>query len=483
MSSCIVFNVGMTANAAIYRRISRDREGRELGVERQETECREVADRLGVEVVEVLTDNDLSASTRSRKPRPAYERLLHGARHGKWRLIVAWSSSRLTRRPLELEGQIELAERYGTRYAYVKSPSFDLNTAQGRMVARQLAAVDAAEAEMAAERIEAQKRQAAAAGQWRGGRRPYGFGPDGVTVELAEAENVAWATREVLLGASLRSLAAELNQRGATTSTGRPWTATELRRVIMRARNAGLVEADGEVIAEAVWPAIVTRAEWEAARRVLTDPSRRTNKTNNARRWLGTGLYLCGVCGDGTSVRCATAAAGRPGMGAYYSCASGVRHIARRADYVDELVTAAVLGWISRPEVRRQLVARPDVDTEALDQREREINNQLDEAEEMFVARVWTRQRVERIAAKLNAELEEIQEQRVQAAAGHPAGELITADDIETAWNALDVSRRQAIVDSVCTVTLLPAARGRRPGWRPGERYFAPETVQIAWRL
>lgn len=466
--------------AAIYRRISRDREGRELGVERQGDECAALAEQLGADVAEVLTDNDLSASTRSRKPRPAYEQLLAGARGGSWDLIIAWSSSRLTRRPLELEGQIQLAEQYGTRFAYVKSPSFDLNTAQGRMIARQLAAVDAAEAEMTAERLTAQKRQAAAAGQWRGGRRPYGYAADGVSVEPTEAAHVTFATRQVLVGASLRSLAVALNHRGALTSTGRQWSATELRRVLLRARNAGLIEHDGEILGEAVWEPIVTRAEWEAVCRVLRDPSRRVNGHNTARRWMGTGLYRCGACDDGTTVRCAAAASGRQHSAPYYTC-SATKHLSRHARQTDKMLKAAVLGWVARPEVASQLAASRGVDLDALDRRERQINDQLDEAAEMFAARVWTRQRVERIAAPLNAELAEIQEQRVQAAAGHPADELIGADDLEAAWEALDVSRRQAIVDAVAVVTLLPARRGRPPGWCPGQPYFDPESIRIEW--
>jgi DNA invertase Pin-like site-specific DNA recombinase len=473
---------GMTTAAAIYARISRDREGRETGVARQEAECRELAGRLGAEVVQVLVDNDTSASAKSRRPRPAYAALLDGARAGRWTLIIAWSSSRLTRRPLELESQIQLAEQHGIRYAYQKSPSFDLNIAQGRMVARMLAAADAAEAETTAERIEAQKRQAAAAGRWRGGPRPYGYQPGAVTLEPVEAANVAWATREVLLGASLRSLAAELNQRGATTSTGRGWTATELRRVLLRARNAGLVESRGEIVGEAIWPAVVDRAKWEAACRVLLDPGRRVNQTNNARRWLGSGLFLCGAClPDKITVRCSMSGSGRAAAAPTYFCRK-IKHLVRHAVLTDQTVKKAVLGWISRPEVAQQLVVREGVDVEALDRREREIGNQLDELEEMYTARTWTRARVEKIAAKLNAELDGIQEQRVQAAAGHPAAVLIGAADIEAAFESLDISRRQVIVDALCTVVLLPAPRGRPAGWRPGEHYFDPRAVQIEWR-
>ena len=61
-----------TRSAAIYVRISRDRNGDCLGVERQEQECRTLAERLGWTVTEVYSDNDISAFSGRR--RPDYER-------------------------------------------------------------------------------------------------------------------------------------------------------------------------------------------------------------------------------------------------------------------------------------------------------------------------------------------------------------------------------------------------------------------------
>lgn len=462
---------------AIYCRISRDREGRELGVERQEAECRELAARLGLERIQVYVDNDLSASTRARKPRPQYEQMLTDARAGRVRVILAWSSSRLTRRPLEHEELIDLAERHGIRFAYVKSPVVDLNTAQGRMVARQLAAVDAAEAEMAAERIAAQKRQAALAGRWRGGRRPYGYEADGVTVRPDEAAHLAWAARQVLLGASLMSIAAELRRRGAPTSTGRQWLASEVRRVLLRARNAGLIEMHGEIVGPAAWEPILPREQWEAVRRVLTDPSRRTNRTSTAKRWLGSGLYLCGVCADGTTVRASMAA-----KVVHYTCRTS-KHVTRPAAYVDEVVEAAVLGWIGRPEVVAHLMAGDGEDTEALARRAQELRNLLDEAADAFADGLLDRQQLARVTGRVRAELAEVEERLIRSASSHPAAELVGAGDLAAAWLALDVSRRQAIVDALAVVTLHQAGRRGRPaGWRPGRRYFDPRTVQITWR-
>ncbi|MHB1491318.1 MAG: recombinase family protein, partial [Cellulomonas sp.] len=64
----------MTRTAVIYARISQDREGAGLGVERQRQDCQALADKLGWTVAETYIDDDASAY--SGKPRPAYRRML-----------------------------------------------------------------------------------------------------------------------------------------------------------------------------------------------------------------------------------------------------------------------------------------------------------------------------------------------------------------------------------------------------------------------
>ena len=95
--------------AGIYTRISKDAEGTELGVKRQEDDCRKEAERRQWDVVQVYTDNDVSA-TRSKR-RPAYDRMLQDIRSGYLQAIVVWAVDRLTRTPRELEDVIDLADR------------------------------------------------------------------------------------------------------------------------------------------------------------------------------------------------------------------------------------------------------------------------------------------------------------------------------------------------------------------------------------
>lgn len=48
-------------HAVVYTRISRDRSGRKLGVERQLESCTDLGRQLGLEIVDTYSDNDLSA--------------------------------------------------------------------------------------------------------------------------------------------------------------------------------------------------------------------------------------------------------------------------------------------------------------------------------------------------------------------------------------------------------------------------------------
>lgn len=487
--------------AAKYKRISRDREGRALGVERQDEDLDILAAREGLTIVADYSDNDIGASRASRKPRPGYKQMLADAKAGRFDVIIAYTTGRLTRRPREFEDLVDLAVDYGIEFRYVRSPNFDLRTAQGREIARTLAARDAGEAEELAERVEREKAQAAAKGLWRGGRRPYGFGVklgedaqgkpiyDYNAVNEDEAAEIRKATDEVLLGGSLRAIAADMNKRGKVTSTGRPWTATELRKVLRRARNAGLVEVtrpDGtmEIVAKAVWPAVVPEEKWRACLAVLDDPDRRTNKSNVAKRWLGSGLYRCGVCG--ATVK-ASKLAGRNGPGFWaYRCMKkaepGKPHVGRHAEYVDEVVEAEVLAYLGRPDVAAALTRREKPDVAALREEAAALRHQLDEVARQYAERVIDGRQLGIITKSVRSDLDRVEALIAASAAASPVVALLSEDDVAAAWNRLDIPRRQAVVDLLAEVVLMPTRRGRPPGWRPGKPYFDPESVVIRWR-
>jgi site-specific DNA recombinase len=301
----------MATRAIIYTRISRDAEGEALGVERQRQDCEARADRDGWEVVDVLVENDTGASANSRKPRPLYDDMMARADRREFEVILAYSNSRLTRRPMEFEGLIQLHDRTGIRIATIVSGDDDLGTADGRFVARVKAAQDAAEAERVSERTRRALRARVEKGlSANGGVRPFGYNDTRTGVVQSEADALRDVARRILAGESLVSLVKAWNEAGEpATVNGSPWTLRTLAGILKSPRVAGLVEHQGRIVGAAAWPAILDMDTWEAVRARLANG---TGDKPRARSLLA-GMLVCGLCGtamtaNGAMYRCNRAA-------------------------------------------------------------------------------------------------------------------------------------------------------------------------------
>ena len=294
----------MKTLAVIYSRISHDPDDRQAGVERQEQDCRALAEERDLTVLSVYRENDTSASTRSKKSRPVFDQLLRDAEAGVFSVLLTYSTSRLTRRPLEYERLIALTAGTGLQVHTVVSGTVQLDTADGRAIARVLAVIDAAEAERTSERVTRAKLQRAEKGLWHGGRPPFGYhyepSPTGrglhLVVSPAQARLVREASRRVIAGDSLRSISNSWNKRRLLTPLGASWRPQGVRKMLVQPSAAGMTIRKGQQYL-GTWPAILSRAQWDAGRLVLLDPQRDTRSFRQvAKRYPMGGLLVCGRC-------------------------------------------------------------------------------------------------------------------------------------------------------------------------------------------
>src|ERR1044072_7820341 len=171
--------------AVIYYRISQDRTGAGLGVDRQREDCEALAERNGWEVVEVYVDNDVSAYRG--KKRKGHQRMLDDLDHGTATAAIVWDTDRLHRSPLELENYINLCEKRGVSTHTVQAGALDLVTPSGRAQARFMGVVARLESEHKGERVARARQQKALKGEWMGGIRPFGWGlPTGAQVKKVD---------------------------------------------------------------------------------------------------------------------------------------------------------------------------------------------------------------------------------------------------------------------------------------------------------
>lgn len=457
---------------SIYCRISRDREGGGLGVATQEADCRELARSLGWDVVTVHTDNDLSAYSGRR--RPGYEALLAEIRSGEIRGVVAWHTDRLHRSPVELEAYVTACETHSVITQTVKAGHIDLSTASGLMIARMLGATARYEVDHSIERQRRAKQRSAEAGKWKGGRRPYGYEADGVTVRDDEASAIAAATTALLSGASIRGIVAEWNACGRRTTSGNPWHANSLRRTVTRPRNAGLMEHRGQVIGRANWPAIVPETEWRALAEKLADPTRRTNGLNVARRWLGSGLYRC-ECGS-------TVICSQSNKGPAYRCRNGCGKLSRRQADVDDMVTRVIVERLRRPDAAGLVTEGRADETRALEAEMVALRSRLDSMAGLFAQGAIDAQQLAEGSRQLNASLGDVRAKIGRIYDGSALAGIMDTDDAGAAWLDAPLDRKRAVLDALATVTLRRGGHGRPAGWVPGSSYFRPELVEMAWK-
>lgn len=286
-------------HAAIYTRISDDPEGSALGVARQEQDCRDLADRLGLRVTNVFTDNNVSASTNSTKNRPAFDDMVRRVEEGEFSHVLAYSNSRLTRRLRESLDLIDLAKAGRVIIKTVASGEFDLSTADGRATAITLATWDQAEAERVGERVKRAATQRVESGRWHGGVPPFGFAKEdkSLVVDDREGSLIREAASRVLgQDETLYSIVKDWNARGDLTRKGASWKHSVLRNVLT---NPALVGTNSAGV-ENCWTPILDRLTFERlTERLAPDSARRTNPlgVKSSRHALGGGLIVCGRCG------------------------------------------------------------------------------------------------------------------------------------------------------------------------------------------
>lgn len=505
--------------SGIYLRISDDKEGLELGVGRQQEDSLALSDRLDCVLYRIYKDNDISASTRSRKVRPDYQQLLADARAGLIDTIIAYKSSRLTRRPRENEDLIELAEQYGVKFYYVASPSFDLNTADGRFVARTLAAVDAQQAEATAELIARKKLEKAVKGQYMGGARAYGFeGPikkDGVLINrgrinvvVVKEEQAVWldCVQRIIAGGHEMDLVRDLNARGIPNTTGTQWQIGNLKHVLTNKR---FVEFDGSthpadcpclanpsgngtlthrgIEHRAVWPAFITKETHEqllAAFELHSQPW--SHGLLKGRKYVLSGLTVCGRCGTPMYGQCRKLddehhqrryrCKGRDNHGMRLGCGK----VFRDSDALEAFVTAAVFERFESPDVARIFAPKED------EERASALGQQLagQKARRRQIVAEYGRGEHEKpdykiMLASADEAIEKTQGELAALHAGKVAGTIPAHGLLQEVWDASSLDWRRDVIRLVVErIVVKPGLPGARM-WNG--RRFNPDDVVIEW--
>lgn len=452
------------ANAPVrqYYRISMDREGNRLGVERQQPDTLALIASMGAAPGEVYIDNDLSA-TKVGVIRPRFEQLLRDLDADPSDCAV-WHPDRLVRVARDLERVIGTGVSIHSAHA----GHFDLSTPGGRAVARTLTTWAQYEGEQKALRQVAAAKQKSEQGRRSWSTRPFGYETDG-TLREDEAEMVRNAYATILQGGSLAAVVRRFNASDLLTDRGNAWASKTIRLHLLNPRNAGISTYHGKEVGAGQWKSIVSEETLRAVQRILTSPARSLRTGGGARVNLLAGLLKCAECKGACRVQWV---GGKPSGYAIYTCRAH-QHFTARVLQADAYVTGMIVAWLSSEQARTVWAGSDNAEqVERLNDERLILKNQTDELADM-----WRQQEVTRIQfVDMNRSLLE-RLSRVEGALARAGqaqavgGVLMTPERVAAEWSSPDfgLEKRRIVID-MAVETLEARSRGKGVRGFDGDR-------------
>lgn len=471
----------MTETAAIYARISEDPREVGAGVQRQQEDCEALIRARGWELVGTYADNNV-AVLKPGASRPGYAALLTAVRRGEVTRVVAYGLSRLVRNRRERAELIELLGQKRVSVALVKGSDLDLSSAAGRAVAGLLGEMDTMESEIKAERVARAALQRAEQGK-ASGHVAYGW--HRVKVRNATGDVIDWRDEvdpeqakvvneivdRLLGGEAIKALVTDFNERrvpppGRRRADGEDprWHPSTIRKIALRASNAGDRVHHGKVLGTAAWAPIVDRDKHDRVTALLTDPRRATTRSGARKHLLSYGIGECGACGARLRVI-------KRGGNDLYTCDAPRGCVGRRVEWVDELVREVVVERLSRPDAR-DLIARDDGAAMAARERAEALRAKLLQVQDDRDNDLITREQYLRSTARHRAELDEIEKGSQRVVTGLPSdvlASLVGPKGKARRWwedPATSVTQRRALLEALDITVVIKPGRGG-PGFKP----------------
>src|SRR5699024_948632 len=182
------------------------------------------------------------------------------------------------------------------------------------------------------------------------------------------------------------------------------------------------------------------------------------------RKHLGSGLYLCGVCGKPVKAH-----------GHRYRCAG---HIRRTRSHIDDFVVEVIRRRLALPDLHDLL---PGADEPRLKEIKSEIgvhrariaraerDYDSDDEDVRISARV-----LNRITDDREAKIRTLEAERAKRSSGAAMGRVFGATEPGRAFDEGDLATRRSTIEFLCEVERHPHPRGKK--------VFNPESVTITWR-
>ena len=318
--------------AALYARVSSDRQDVDLSVAAQLRALRDYAEKNGYVVAREYIDEAESGRIADR---PQFRRMLDEASlsDSPFQEILVWKFSRFTRKREHAVAFKSMLRKRGIRVTSITEHADDSPT--GKLMEAIIESLDEFYSENLAQEVLRGMREAASRGFWISTYSPYGYRKvpvqDGAKkrpkLELDPSADgvVRRIFQMALLGTSTLDITKTLNREGIASPQGSRWTKTTIHRILTNETYTGTLiwgsrakDNVPPVRVDNAFPAIVSRDEFERVSAILGSKApAKIHPRRAASPYLVSGIVRCETCG-----KALTAHEAKSGQFTYYVCHS-----------------------------------------------------------------------------------------------------------------------------------------------------------------
>ena len=299
--------------AALYARVSSDRQDVDLSVSAQLRALRDYAKANGYSVAREYIDEAVSGRIADR---PEFRKMIEegSQANAPFQVILVWKFSRFTRKREHAVAFKSMLRRKGIKVVSITEHADDSPT--GRLMEAIIESVDEFYSENLAQEVVRGMREAASRGFFLSAVAPFGYKrvkvSDGVKdrptleVDPATAPVVKEIFESAQRGNGLKEICKDLNGRGIS-NRGKRWYKGGLHYLLNNEAYTGTAvwgrtskgdKKPDPVRVEGAWPALVSRELFDAVQQAMRDRApavRRPARVGS--RFLLSGLLRCGLCG------------------------------------------------------------------------------------------------------------------------------------------------------------------------------------------
>ncbi len=318
--------------AALYARVSSDRQDVDLSVAAQLRALRDHADKNGYVVAREYVDEAESGRVADR---PQFRRMIDEASgpESPFNVILVWKFSRFTRKREHAVAFKSMLRRRGIRVVSITEHADDSPT--GKLMEAIIESVDEFYSENLAQEVLRGMREAASRGFWIAPSAPYGYRKvhvqDGakkrprLEIEPDAAAVVQRMFRMAESGKSILDITKTFNAEGIASPGGKRWSKTVVHKMLTNEAYKGTLvwgssakDKAPPVRVEDAFEGIVSKSQFEHVSGLLRSKApARVHPRRVASSYLLSGLVRCRSCGRALSGQDA-----KSGRFSYYVCQS-----------------------------------------------------------------------------------------------------------------------------------------------------------------